>query len=627
MTSGGEVWQASGESTALGTVVTLFEGSSFSLSDPEGDFHAHRPQGLFHRDTRVLSDWQLTINGQAPQGLGVMPHGPDHAIFLSRMAPRAQESETRLLIERDRRLHQGMHETITVTNLSAEAVAVSLELHAAADFADVFAVKEGRPTRSHATSISALAGTLTIGGEHVAVRIETPDAEAHTSGLRHDLRLEPHHSWSTTITITPLPVPRAATRAPMRELCITVPPISDAARSAIASQCIRDLNGLQLRDPTEQEWVTVAAGAPWFMTLFGRDSLLTSLMTLPYCRELAHGTAHMLAARQGTTVDPASEEQPGRILHETRVGREAPLILGGRQAYYGTADATPLFITLVGELARAGLPRDELVSLMPAVDAALAWIRDFGDRDGDGFIEYQRLSPHGLAHQGWKDSWNGVTWADGRPVEGPIALIEVQGYVVAAHRARADLADLFGDDTAAETHRGIADELTRRIDEAFWIDSRGYYAIALDGNKAAVDARASNMGHLLWAGAALPERASSVARHLTSPGMFSGWGVRTLATEMGAYNPLSYHNGSVWPHDTALAVLGLATYGFHDEAHRIGSALLDAATHSSGRLPELFAGFSRDDYGWPIPYPTACSPQAWASAAPLAVIHALETAS
>ena len=623
MTVGGEIWQASGESAALGSVVTLFEGSSFSLSDPEGDFHAHRPQGLFHRDTRVLSDWQLTVNGQAPQGLGVMPHGPDHAIFLSRMAPRAQESETRLLIERDRRLHQGMHETITVTNLSAEAVNVSLELHAAADFADVFAVKEGRPTRSHATSISALAGTLTIGGEHVAVRIETPDAHAHTSGLRHDLTLAPHQSWSTVVTVTPLPVPRAAARAPMRDLCIEVPPIVNPAWETIAHQCIRDLNGLQLRDPTAQEWVTVAAGAPWFMTLFGRDSLITSLMTLPYCSELAHGTAHMLAARQGTTVDPASEEQPGRILHETRVGREAPLILGGRPAYYGTADATPLFIVLVGELAKAGLPREALLSLMPAVDAALAWIRDFGDRDGDGFVEYQRLSPHGLAHQGWKDSWNGVTWADGRPVEGPIALIEVQGYVVAAHRARAHLADIFGDEATAESHRGIAEDLVRRIDAAFWLDTHGYYAIALDGSKAAVDACASNMAHLLWARAALPERTADVAHHLTSPQMFSGWGVRTLSSEMGAYNPLSYHNGSVWPHDTALAVLGLAAYGLHDEAQRIGTALLDAATHSSGRLPELFAGFSREEYGWPIPYPTACSPQAWASAAPLAVLHAL----
>lgn len=624
MSVGGEIWQASGESTALGTVVTLFEGSSFSLSDPEGDFHAHRPQGLFHRDTRVLSDWQLTINGQAPQGLGVMTYGADHAVFLSRVAPSAQESETRLLIERNRRLFQGMHETITVTNLSADPVPVHVQLQAAADFADVFAVKEGRPTRSHATSISALAGTLTIGGEHVAVRIETADALAHTSGLTHEITLGPHQSWSTVVTVTPLPVPRSSARAPMRELCMEIPPIEDSALDAIAQQCVVDLNGLQLRDPNQPEWVTVAAGAPWFMTLFGRDSLLTSLMTLPFCSELGQGTAHMLAARQGSTVDAASEEQPGRILHETRVGREAPLILGGRQAYYGTADATPLFVMLVGELARSGVAVPALRALLPAVDAAMSWIRDFGDRDGDGFVEYERLSAQGLAHQGWKDSWNGITWADGRPVEGPIALVEVQAYVVAAHRARANIADALGDPTTAENHRSVAADLLDRLDRAFWLEDRGFYAVALDGSKAPVDALTSNIGHILWAEAAHPERAEQVARHLTSQEMFSGWGVRTLASSMGAYNPLSYHNGSVWPHDTALSVVGLTRYGFHDEARRIGSALLDAAAHSGGRLPELFAGLSRADYTTPIPYPTACSPQAWASAAPLAVLHALQ---
>jgi len=359
------------------------------------------------------------------------------------------------------------------------------------------------------------------------------------------------------------------------------------------------------------------------MALFGRDSLLSSFMVLPVDATLALGTLQTLADRQGTKVNPVTEEQPGRILHEVRLDVGTGLALGGRSAYYGTADATPLFVTLLGEASRWGLPAEDIAALVPHADRALDWIRDYGDRDGDGFVEYQRLNDHGLINQGWKDSWDGVNFADGRIAEAPIALCEVQGYVYSAYFARAWIAYDAGDKALAFDLRERALRLKKQFNEQFWLPDRGYYAIALDGDKRPVDACASNMGHCLWSGIVDDDKARQVVRRLMSPEMFSGWGVRTLATDMGAYNPVSYHNGSVWPHDNALIVAGLMRYGFVREAQQLSIALMEAAEYTDNRLPELFCGFSRTDYPEPLPYPTACSPQAWASATPVMLLRSL----
>jgi glycogen debranching enzyme len=346
-------------------------------------------------------------------------------------------------------------------------------------------------------------------------------------------------------------------------------------------------------------------------------------MSLAVDRGLAAGTLATLASHQGRRVDPLTEEEPGRILHEVRLGVESGLSLGGGSIYYGTVDATPLFVVLLGEVARWHSDRALVADLLPAADRALAWVEEYGDRDGDGFVEYHRATDRGLRNQGWKDSWDGVTFADGRPAEAPIALCEVQGYVYDAYRSRAELARGLGDQATAERCSERARELKRAFNEQFWLPDRGYYALALDRDKTPVDACASNMGHCLWSGIVDEDKAPAVAERLLSREMFTGWGVRTLASDMGAYDPVSYHNGSVWPHDNALIVTGLMRYGFLEEGQRVAEGLFEAAQAFGGRLPELFAGIDRSHYHAPVPYPTSCSPQAWAAATPIQLIRSL----
>ncbi|HTE72881.1 MAG TPA: amylo-alpha-1,6-glucosidase, partial [Actinomycetes bacterium] len=288
-----------------------------------------------------------------------------------------------------------------------------------------------------------------------------------------------------------------------------------------------------------------------------------------------------------------------------------------------TADATALFVVLLGELSRWGLARDEVEKLLPHAERALTWLVERGDRDGDGFVEDQRATDRGLANQGWKDSWDGVTFADGTVASGPIALCEVQGYTYAAYLARAHFAWEAGDEDARLEWAERAASLKQAFNDRFWLPDRGYFALALDGAKRPVDSLASNMGHCLWSGIVDEDKAPAVAERLLSPEMFSGWGVRTLATDMGAYNPLSYHNGSIWPHDNALVAAGLMRYGFVEESRRVATGVLDAAAAFGGRLPELFCGFGRDTYERPVPFPTSCSPQAWASATPVQLLRTL----
>ncbi|WP_307433304.1 amylo-alpha-1,6-glucosidase [Pseudarthrobacter defluvii] len=384
-----------------------------------------------------------------------------------------------------------------------------------------------------------------------------------------------------------------------------------------------DLGSLRIFNPDHPDRAVVAAGAPWFMALFGRDSLLASFMSLLLDPSLAKGTLLTLADYQGTKVEAASEEEPGRILHEVRLGATAELALGGSGVYYGTVDATPLFVVVLAELSRWGLDDAAMRQLLPAADRAIRWMEEYGDRDGDGFIEYQRKTEKGLRNQGWKDSVDGINFADGTLAEPPIALCEVQGYAYAAYIGRALLATAIGDPQTADICVAKASRLKQAFNDQFWLADRGYFAIALDKDKKPVDALASNMAHCLWAGIIDDDKAGQVAGHLMSPEMFTGWGIRTLASSMGAYNPASYHNGSVWPHDTAIAAAGLMRHGFVDEARKVAYSLLEAADHFDGRLPELFCGLDRSKYPEPVPYPASCSPQAWASAAPVHLIRTL----
>jgi glycogen debranching enzyme len=398
---------------------------------------------------------------------------------------------------------------------------------------------------------------------------------------------------------------------------------ADPGLAAVLDRSIEDLGALRIFDPEHPRRPVVAAGAPWFMALFGRDSLLTAWMTLPWDASLAAGTLQTLAAWQGRETETASEEEPGRILHEVRFGPASAVALGGRKAYYGTADATPLFVMLLGELYRWGYKPSVIEALLPHADRALDWIEQFGDADGDGFVEYCRKASHGLANQGWKDSWDGINFADGKVAEPPIALAEVQGYVYAAYRARSELAAGSGDQAGARLWRKKAKTLRRAFNERFWLPDRGWYAVGLDRDKRPIDSLTSNIGHCLWTGIADADKAAIIARQLMSEDMFSGWGIRTLAKSMAAYNPMSYHNGSVWPHDNAICAAGLMRYGYTEQAQRVAGVILDAAAHFGYRLPELYCGFSREEFGAPVPYPTSCSPQAWAAGAPLLLLHTL----
>jgi glycogen debranching enzyme len=464
-------------------------------------------------------------------------------------------------------------------------------------------------------------------------------ATANESALHFQVTVPARGKWSTSIIVTPLveqdrPAEQLAATHPVSDLEAArrhrdwgkSTPHLDVANDDIELVLRRsqeDLGSLRIFDPDHPGRAVVAAGAPWFMALFGRDSLLSAYMALPVDPSLARGTLQTLADLQGTSVNPDAEEEPGRILHEVRMGVTAGAILGDRAAYYGTADATPLFVVLMSELNRWGMEKEVLQALLPHADRALAWIRDFGDRDGDGFVEYNRAAPHGLINQGWKDSWDGINFADGQLAEPPIALCEVQGYVYSAYVGRALLAAAAGDEELVAEWGNRAAALKEEFNRRFWLPDKGYYAIALDGKKRPVDACASNMGHCLWSGIVDEDKAAKVATRLMSPEMFTGWGIRTLASDMGAYNPVSYHNGSVWPHDSTLVASGLMRYGFVEEARRVATGLFDAAIRFGGRLPELFCGFDRDEFDVPVPYPTSCSPQAWAAASPVQLMRML----
>ncbi|EFH09355.1 amylo-alpha-1,6-glucosidase, partial [Teichococcus cervicalis] len=365
------------------------------------------------------------------------------------------------------------------------------------------------------------------------------------------------------------------------------------------------------------------AGIPWYSTAFGRDALITAWHMLWHEPAIARGVLGYLAEHQATAHDPATDAEPGKILHETRQGEMALLGEVPFRRYYGSADATPLFVMLAGAyLDRTG-DLATLRALWPNIEAALRWIEEEGDADGDGFQEYRRKRPDGLLNQGWKDSHDAIFHADGRLAEGPIALVELQAYAYAAWQAAARILAALGEPVRAEAYARRAARLRRDFDAAFWDEALGTYVLALDGEKRPCRVRASNAGHALFAGIALPERAARVAHTLLDPSFFTGWGIRTIASGEARYNPMSYHNGSVWPHDNALVAEGFARYGLREAAARVFGALFDAAAAAEQRrLPELFCGFPRRHGQGPVLYPVACSPQAWAASTPFALLRA-----
>jgi glycogen debranching enzyme len=634
-----------GESASIGPggdTVTLVEGGTFCLSDRRGDVREGGSHGLFFRDARVLSRLELRVDGRPPEPLAV--HTPEAFFgqFVMRRGPRPGMADSTLLVVRERLIADGMRETISLHNLDDEATVVSVELVVDADFADLFSVKEGRATTGGAemsvaddelvlqdrtdmvrgVRFTASDGALVAPGV-LAWRVVVPPRE------RQELVVVAQPTWAhQSVTSRFRKGEELEESAPARKIeawrdtTTTVETDHPGLRQAL-NRTESDLGAL-LIDNEAGGRPFVAAGAPWYMTLFGRDSLLTAWMALPLDVGLSVGTLHQLAETQGRRVDPITEEQPGRIMHEIRRGPASADALGGN-VYYGSVDATLLFVMLLAEAWRWGADEAAVRALLSAADAALEWAEHYGDSDGDGFIEYRRATDRGLINQGWKDSFDGINDAAGRVAEAPIALCEVQAYHYAALLGRMELAEAFDDPAAAARSRARAESLRQRFIDAFWLPERGWYAVALDSRKQPVDALTSNVGHCLWTGIATDEHAERLVEALAKDDMDSGFGLRTLATTMGAYNPMSYHNGSVWPHDTAIAIAGLMRYahvrGAVTLAERLATGLLDAAGAFGGRLPELYCGFARAQFASPVPYPTSCSPQAWASAAPLLLVR------
>jgi glycogen debranching enzyme len=626
--------------------ISILDGSTFVVSDLRGDIEASpdAPVGFFFRDTRFLSRWKLTVNGTTPDVLSNDDVRYDEAQFFLVPPTGTVYKDPYLSVIRKRAVGDGFHEDVTILNHDREPAEFEMRLEADADFADLFEVKDalekkGELYRQIEKGILVLGYRRDDFVRETRIRVSQM-ADVDEGGFTFRLKLDAHEEWNTCVFVQPVAdqvyaikhrhdddTSRPNMRLTLAEWLDAAPKLSTDwdALEHIYDRSLTDLAALRFYSLAVPDASLPAAGLPWFMTVFGRDSLITSFQALPFAPELAEDTLRVLAVRQGTKVDEFRDEEPGKILHEIRFGELTHFDERPHSPYFGTADATPLFLVLLDEVER-WTGNDALVrELEPAARAALAWIDEHGDRDGDGYVEYERRNIQtGLENQCWKDSWDSILHADGSMSTLPRACCEIQGYVYDAKVRTARLArEIWGDEELAERLEQEAAGLRRRFNETFWVPEREFFALALDGDKRQVDSLTSNIGHLLWSGIADEDKAAACVRHLMSDELFSGWGIRTMATTEGGYNPIRYHNGTVWPHDNSLIALGLTRYGHREEAARIAKAILEAATFFRYRLPEVFAGYPRELTKFPVEYPTASSPQAWATGTPFVFLRTM----
>jgi glycogen debranching enzyme len=628
---------------------SVLDGSTFVVGDERGDVSAdgRREHGFFSDDTRFLSQWVLKV-GETPLELLGLDQGAHFAaqFFLSpRVAP---DDEVPWSVIRRRVIDHVWMEEVTITSHLHGPGAVRLTMAVDSDFADLFEVKDAtRAKRAVAFEQHADSLTLSYSRESFRRSVEIAASRPATvtrDGFRFDLDLAPGEQWSVTFTVTPqeaqagVRFSKRRARAGFEELTrsksaeheawMARAPRLEAERASLSRTyhaSLSDLGALRLHPDLVEGATLPAAGLPWFMALFGRDSLLTSFQALPYVPGLAATTLRVLAGRQATMRDDFHEQEPGKILHELRFGELTAFGDRPHSPYFGSADATPLFLILMDEYRRWSADDELIRELEPNARAALAWIEESGDADGDGYVEYERRNlTTGLINQCWKDSWNSMQFADGTLARGPIATCEIQGYVYDAQLRCARLArDVWGDPALGERLEHRAESLRTSFRRDFWMPERGCHALALDGDKRQVDSLTSNIGHLLWSGLLDEEEAAATAERLLDEQLYSGWGVRTLGTREAGYNPLGYHTGTVWPHENSLIAAGLARYGHREAATKIASVILQAAPFFEHRLPEVFAGYPASVTTVPVAFPTASRPQAWAAGAPLMLLTTL----
>jgi glycogen debranching enzyme len=631
----------------MGDMISILDGSTFVVSDRRGDIDAgpDQPHGLFHRDTRFLSRWILTLEGRPLEVLSTDDVDCFSAQFFLYPPSGTIYKNAELSVIRQRTVGDGLHEDVLVLNHSPQEVVVGLTVAADADFADLFEVKDALKKKGELYR-ELRDGSLILGYRRQDFVRETAITSSEAAriderGFSFTIRLAAHSDWQTCLDVMPVSGSAFRTKHGHGSIHNPLPNMKLSLEQWIAEapqlksswdklghiywRSLVDLAALRFYPDILPEASVPAAGLPWFMALFGRDSVMTSYQSLPFTPELAETTLRVLAARQGQQVDDFRDEEPGKILHELRVGELTHFGERPHSPYYGTADATPLWLILLDETERWTGNGDLVRELEPNARAALDWIHQYGDLDGDGYVEYQRRNEEtGLENMCWKDSWNSILFADGSNSKLPRATCEIQGYVYDAQRRSARLArEFWGDPGLADDLERRAGQLKSRFNRDFWVEDRGYFALALDGDKRQVDSLTSNVGHLLWSGIVDEDKAESLRDHLMSDRMFSGWGVRTMAEGMNGYNPIEYHNGTVWPHDNSFVAAGLRRYGFASDAARIAYALLEASTYFDWRLPEVFAGYPRSLTHFPVEYPTASSPQAWATGTPLLLLRAI----
>ena len=629
--------------------LSVLDGSTFVLSDRRGDLVPAdgNEHGFFCDDTRFLSQWALRVDDTPLDLLGLDQDAHYAAQFF--LTPRVGTDDAApCSVMRRRCVDRVWLEEITIVSHRLGATDILVELEIDSDFADLFEVKGGT-VAPRTVGWRADGDTLVLeyadeGFERSVTIASSRPAQITRHGISFSFVLERGEQWTVALNITPcsaqpgttfaaravsgsLDEVHRAKAAELEEWLSDTPVLEtndvELARTYRAS--LTDLAALRLQPDLGDPATLPAAGLPWFMALFGRDSLITSFQALPYLPELAATTLRVLAARQAQTRDDFHEMEPGKILHELRFGELTATGHQPHSPYFGSADATPLFVILLEEYHR-WTGDDELVrALEPNARAALAWTEDGGDLDGDGYVEYYRRNlVNGLVNQCWKDSGESIQFADGTLASGPIATCEIQGYVFDARRRGARLArEVWGDHALADRLDALAGSLQQQFNTDYWMPEHGAHAIALDGEKRQVDSLSSNIGQLLWSGIlGAREAAATVERLLDTP-LYSGWGVRTLSAREAGYNPLGYHTGTVWPHDNSLIVAGLARYGHIEAAARLACSILSAAPHFEYRLPEVFAGYPAELTSVPVAYPSASRPQAWAAGTPLLLLTTL----